>query len=124
MKYGQIVECDICGADLTKTGEYIMAKDKRKVDGDVILIKSICCPECGARYPYTVSDKEVRKLIRQRKTYIGMILRTMQSEKINATDPKIQSMLEKNRTLGLTIREKVDALKAKYLQPGGEANDE
>lgn len=119
MKYGQIIECDICGADLTKTGEYQMAEDKRKVGGDVILIKSICCPDCGARFPYSVTDKATRKMIRKREAYIGSIVHTMQSERIPATDPKIAAMLKKNRELGGAIRERMDALKKEYLQPGG-----
>lgn len=124
MKYGQIITCDICGADLTKTGDYQMAEDKRKVDGDLILIKSICCPDCGARFPYSVTDKATRKMIRKREAYIGSIVHTMQSERIPATDPKIAAMLKKNRELGLAIREKMNALKAKYLQQGGETNVE
>ncbi len=120
MKFGQTVECDMCGADITADGNYTMSKDKKKkVGGDVILIESIVCPRCGAKFPYIVSDKETRKLIRSRKAYIDRILATMEREHLTANDPKIAKMLEENRRLGREIEVKVNALKDKYLRDGG-----
>lgn len=124
MKFGQTVECDMCGADVTADGNYTMSKDKKKVGGDVILIESIVCPRCGARFPYIVSDKETRKLIRSRKAYIDRILATMEREHLTATDPKIAKMLEENRRLGREIEAKVGALKDKYLRDGGKKHGE
>ena len=119
MKFGQTVECDMCGADLTADGNYTTSKDKKKVGGDVILIESIVCPKCGAKFPYIVSDKETRKLIRSRKAYIDRILATMEREHLTANDPKIAKMLEENRRLGREIEAKVSVLKDKYLRDGG-----
>lgn len=119
MKFGQTVECDMCGADITADGNYTMSKDKKKVGGDVILIESIVCPRCGAKFPYIVTDKATRKMIRARKAYIQRILTTMEHEHRPATDPKIAKMLEENRRLGREIEAKVSALKDKYLRDGG-----
>ena len=119
MKFGQTVECDMCGADITADGNYTVSKDKKKVGGDVILIESTVCPKCGAKFPYIVSDKETRKLIRSRKAYIDRILATMEREHLTANDPKIANMLEENRRLGREIESKVNALKDKYLRDGG-----
>lgn len=119
MKFGQTVECDMCGADITADGNYTMSKDKKKVGGDVILIESIVCPRCGAKFPYIVSDKATRKLVRARNAYIQRILATMEHEHRTATDPKIAKMLKENRRLGREIEAKVSALKDKYLRDGG-----
>ena len=124
MKFGQTVECDMCGADITTDGNYTMSKDKKKVGGDVILIESIVCPRCGAKFPYIVSDKETRKLIRSRKAYIDRILATMEREHLTANDPKIAKMLEENRRLGREIEAKVGVLKDKYLRDGGKKHGE
>lgn len=119
MKFGQTVECDMCGADLTADGNYTTSKDKKKAGGDVILIESIVCPKCGAKFPYIVTDKATRKMIRARKAYIQKILATMEHEHRPATDPKTAKMLEENRRLGREIEAKVSALKDKYLRDGG-----
>lgn len=126
MKFGQTVECDMCGADLTADGNYTTSKDKKKAGGDVILIESIACPKCGAKFPYVVTDKATRKMIRARKAYIQKILATMEHGHRTATDPKIAKMLEENRRLGREIEAKVNALKDKYLRDnsGGKKHGE
>lgn len=120
MKYGNIIECNVCKSDMIKDGNYLMSTDKKKVDGDVILIKSICCPTCGARYPYSVTDKQTRRLIRKRNVYIKSIIATMQAENLRATDDKIDRMLAHNRELGREINKHIDMLRIIYL--GGETN--
>ena len=116
MQHGHDVTCDICGKDIVdKDGKYTLSKDKQKVDGDVILIKSICCPHCGAKYPYIVTDKETRRLIRQRERYIKQICGMIESGKYKASDEPVAGMLEQNRKMGAEIKAKTDALKEQYI---------
>lgn len=116
MQFGQTISCDICNADMMDAdGKYTIDTAKRKEDGDVILIRSICCPVCGARYPFSITNKALRKKIRKRKSHIDSIVYKVETEGLTASDAKIREMLARNRQMAEEIRKGMADLRSRYL---------